>query len=121
MCFSAGASFGASALLLVGGYATLKKVKQPNQMMFAAIPLIFSIQQFTEGFVWLSFQDPGFYSLQHVFSNIFLFFALIVWPIWVPVSILQLEEEAKRKKILIALFVINLIDFLGIVFTVSTV
>lgn len=107
MCFSAGASFGASALLLVGSVAIIKKTKQPNQLMFAAIPLIFSIQQFTEGFVWLSFQNPGYLSLRFVSSHIFLFIALVVWPIWVPVSILKLEENPNRKKILTAMSVIG--------------
>ena len=84
MCFSASASFGAGVVLSVIGVASIKKAKSPTQIIFASIPLIFAVQQITEGFLWLSLTHSNFASLKQVTTYIFLFFAQIVWPIWVP-------------------------------------
>ena len=56
MCFSASASFVASAALLTGGVATLKQTTNNGQIPFASIPLLFGAQQLMEGFLWLSLQ-----------------------------------------------------------------
>lgn len=106
MCFSAGASFGAGAVLSVIGAASLKKTKTKTHLSFAAIPLIFAVQQITEGFLWLSFSKPELAFLQQPTTYIFLFFAQIVWPIWVPFSVILLEPKEKRRtaeKILVGL------------------
>jgi hypothetical protein len=106
MCFSAGASFGAGLVLTGIGVASIRKVKQTSQLAFASIPLIFAIQQFSEGFLWLSFTNPFFSAWQGPTSCLFIVFAQMVWPLWVPLSILLLDEKAKRKpfeKILVIL------------------
>jgi hypothetical protein len=100
MCFSAGASFGASAVLSVIGVATIKKTQSFSQIPFASIPLIFAIQQFSEGFVWLSLLNPDFATIEKLSTYMFLVFAQIVWPIWVPLAITLMEKDAKRKKLL---------------------
>lgn len=53
MCFSMEASFGASALLLGTGVAAAIKATSSPQRMLALIPLLFSVQQFAEGWLWL--------------------------------------------------------------------
>jgi len=102
MCFSAGASFGAATVLTVVGVITLKKVTNYRQFPFASIPLMFAIQQFAEGFVWLSLSNVNYLAFGPPSSHIFLFFAQVAWPIWVPFSIFLLEKNAFRKKILLA-------------------
>ena len=54
MCFSANASFIAGATISAIGVVTLKKVKAPSQIVFASIPLIFGVQQLSEGVLWLT-------------------------------------------------------------------
>ncbi len=100
MCFSATASFGASAILTVAGVAALRKVETKSQIPFAAIPVIFAFQQFTEGFVWLSLNHPNYNHWQKIPINIFLVIAQAVWPFWVPFSFLLIEKNEKRKKAL---------------------
>ena len=97
MCFSATASFGASAILTVAGVAALSKVKTKSQIPFAAIPLIFAFQQFTEGFVWLSLTHPNYTYLQQIPITIFLVLAQAVWPLWVPLSFLLIEKNENSK------------------------
>ncbi|MEI6595979.1 MAG: DUF6629 family protein [Bacteroidota bacterium] len=103
MCFSAGASFGASAVLSVVGVLTLKKVEKKQQYLFAAIPIIFAIQQFTEGFVWLSISNADFAFLHRASVHLFLIFAQVLWPVWIPISVLLLEQKRKQKIALYAL------------------
>ena len=53
MCFSATANFVGSGLLGAVGVVTLTKVKHRRELLFAALPTLFAIHQFIEGFVWL--------------------------------------------------------------------
>ena len=91
MCFSASASFGAGIVLSVIGIASLKKVQHASQIPFAALPLIFAIQQFSEGILWLVLPNLEYLILRQVITYVFLFFAQIVWPVWVPFAILLLD------------------------------
>ncbi len=100
MCFSASASFGAGILLSAISIATIKHVEKPSQLYFACIPIIFSIQQFSEGFLWLALTNSHYAYLQEEMTYLFLFFAQIVWPSWVPFAILKLEKEEKSRTIL---------------------
>ena len=99
MCFSATASFSAGVVLTVIGVATIKKVRHPSQIMFAFIPLIFAVQQIAEGILWLTLPNPAYVTAQVSFTYIFLFFAQVVWPLWVPLAILLLEKENLRKRV----------------------
>lgn len=51
MCFSAAASFIAGTTLSAIGVATLRNTKTTSELPFAAIPLLFGLQQLTEGVV----------------------------------------------------------------------
>jgi hypothetical protein len=98
MCFSASASFGAGIVLSGIGIASMKKAGTRSRVIFACIPLIFAVQQITEGFLWLALSNPDFEFLRWPTTYVFLFFAQIVWPFWVPFSILKLEKKQKRRK-----------------------
>ena len=109
MCFSASASFVASAALLTGGVATLKQTTNNGQIPFASIPLLFGAQQLMEGFLWLSFMNPDFAVFRIPTTYMFLIFAQVVWPSLVPLSIYLLEKDPKRRKILVGLLGIGAI------------
>lgn len=99
MCFSANASFAAGIVLSAIGVAAIRKVQHKSQIPFAVIPLIFAVQQITEGFLWLSLPDPAKSATSHALTIIFLIFAQLVWPLYVPLSILMLEKKGARKNI----------------------
>lgn len=100
MCFSATASFSAGVVLTVIGIASIRKAKKTSQLVFASIPLIFAVQQISEGFLWLALSDPAYAPLRDLTTYLFLFFAQIVWPLCVPISVLLLETNQKKKKVL---------------------
>ncbi len=53
MCFSATVNFVGSGVLGAVGVVTLTKVKHRRELLFAALPMLFAVHQFIEGFVWL--------------------------------------------------------------------
>ena len=108
MCFSSAASFGAAALLAAAGIASIAKVRHQKEVMFAAIPVIFAIQQVAEGLLWLSMGNLALRTLREDLTYFFLFVAESVWPVWVPLSLLLLERSRPRKAVLASLLIIGL-------------
>lgn len=111
MCFSATSSFTASAILLVIAYFSVKKTTKISELFFAGIPFLFAIQQFSEGVLWLTFTDSDYDCLRALSGNTFMFIAQVIWPIWVPFSIYQIEKSALMKK--------GLLVFVGLGFILS--
>lgn len=111
MCFSAEASFGASAVLGLAGVFAIKNAKTTQQKFFAAIPIIFAVQQFIEGFLWIALQNDRIF-LKQISTYSFLIIAQFIWPIWVPFSILSMEKKDKRRKILNLLLLFGIITSL---------
>jgi hypothetical protein len=101
MCFSTTASFSAGALLLGLGTLTLKSARHPRQLPLAAIPLLFAIQQLSEGVIWLTFRYEA-PLLNAVMTHVYSFFSHVLWPIYVPVAVLLIEPPGRRRR---ALFV----------------
>lgn len=97
MCFSATASFVAGGALVAVGGLTLSQVKKKAEIPFAAIPLLFGIQQIVEGVVWLSFGSPA---LNTVMTYAYSIFFQVFWPVFIPFAILLLEKDHWRKNIL---------------------
>lgn len=100
MCFSAGASFTAGAVICAVGVATIARVHKPNQKLFAIIPLVFGLQQLAEGCVWLTLQNPGHETIQKISMYLYLVTADILWPVMVAGSVLLMEENPKRRKVI---------------------
>ena len=101
MCFSATASFSAGAVLLGFGALTLKSARRPRELPFAAIPLLFAIQQLSEGVIWLTFRYEA-PLLNAVMTHLYSFFSHVLWPIYVPVAVLLIEPPGRRRQVLSA-------------------
>lgn len=96
MCFSATASYTASAALLITGLISLYKTK-PRMRMIAAIPLLFSIQQLSEGITWQALSRGTSAQLS---TYVFLFFVFIIWPLWVPLATRSIAHTAQERSLL---------------------
>ncbi len=97
MCFSATASFVLGSALIAAGSVAVKKAKAPKLIPFAGIPMIFGIQQISEGFVWIALQTETYAHWKHPSILVFLLFAQVVWPAYVPFAIRMMEEKQVRK------------------------
>jgi hypothetical protein len=107
MCFSATGSFGVATVLAGIGAVTLTQVKPASHRLFATTPLLFAVQQASEGVVWLTMGSEGS-RVHHAAVATFLVFALVVWPTWVPLSLLPIERSPARKKALGILFALGI-------------
>jgi hypothetical protein len=105
MCFSPAISFSASAGLAVIGVMSLRKVTTRYELLLALIPMLFAIQQLIEGTLWLILFNPALSTLQYWLVQAYTFFAGVIWPILVPLSLWGIEPESKRKKRMLAVLV----------------
>jgi hypothetical protein len=103
LCFSATGSFAISGVLTGLGAASIVRNKSAPHRMFAAIPFLFAAQQAAEGTVWLTIDDPASVRLHRLAVNVFLAFALAVWPMWLPLSLRFIERNVERRRILTGL------------------
>ena len=101
MCFSAPASFFAAAALAAAGTATLRIISRPSEIPFAAIPLLFGLQQLIEGLIWLSFRDASPLPNPPL-TFIYSLFSHVLWPMYVPFAVRLLEPELWRRRALLA-------------------
>ncbi|MEO7530114.1 MAG: DUF6629 family protein [Sediminibacterium sp.] len=104
MCFSATASFIAGGALSTVGVATLKKTEKKSEIPFASIPLLFGIQQIIEGVIWLTFHRHA-PEINIAMTFIYSVFSHVLWPIFVPLSIMLLETVSWRKKVMFTLWI----------------
>ena len=109
MCFSAEASFAGAIVISAVGVASVKKARLPEQRPFSVIPLIFGLQQFAEGAIWLTLKSGSHAQIQNVATYIFLIAALVVWPVMIPLSMWLMEKVKTRRKILMGLVAIGAI------------
>ena len=120
MCFSTTASVGAGVALGLLAIISMKKAKEPHQYALAGIPLLFSLQQFTEGVVWMSLTYSNWESYRTAATMGFLMIAQVLWPLCLPIAILRFEQDPNRKRILRILLgagVIIAVYFLYCMFT----
>jgi hypothetical protein len=89
------------------GAATLIRNEVPPLRMFAAVPLVFAAQQASEGAVWVSLS--GGHGPSPIAVVAFLCVALVVWPVWLPLSLRAAEREPKRRRVLTVLSVAGLL------------
>ncbi|MCL1128044.1 DUF6629 family protein [Shewanella surugensis] len=111
MCFSATASLGSAAVLLVGGaLCTAHAIKKNKTYLLLAItPFFFALQQAIEGGVWIGYNEK-IMPLVTLSSILFLFFAYFFWITWVPIVAFSLETT-KWKKIFFIILIITGIIF----------
>jgi hypothetical protein len=97
MCFSAAANFVGSGALATVGVLTLTRVKHRRELLFASLPLLFAIHQFTEGFVWLGLDGVLSPKVTHNMGAAFVLYAQGLLPFLLPLSVLLFEPDAKSR------------------------
>lgn len=107
MCFSAAASFASGAVLIPAGVYCISAAlrKRPADLTIAVVPLMFGVQQISEGFVWhgLEHGDPA---LVRRASLVFLFFALAFWPFWFAFSSAISDPRSRARMLFTGLAII---------------
>ena len=123
MCFSATASFVASGVIGSIGVATLRQVREPRALLFASVPMLFAVHQFTEGWVWLGLDGRiGKLALDHV-AFLFMLYAQGILPVLMPAAVALMEPPGWRRGAILGLTGIGALvcawDVSGLIFLPS--
>ncbi|HTZ96073.1 MAG TPA: DUF6629 family protein [Terriglobales bacterium] len=108
MCFSATANFVGSGALGAIGALTLTRVKHRRELLFAALPLLFAIHQFIEGFVWLGLDGILSPAVAHNMGAAFMLYAQGLLPLLLPLSVWLFEPTAKARKRMLPFLIVGL-------------
>ena len=98
MCFSATANFVGSTALGAVGVVTLTKVKHRRELLFAALPMLFAVHQFIEGFVWLGLDGYLSPAVTHDMGAAFMLYAQGLLPFLLPLSVLLFEPDGPARR-----------------------
>jgi hypothetical protein len=108
MCFSASASFATALVLglqaaglLRGSLSAPSGSPQRGYFPLLFIPLLFGVQQASEGVVWLNLPSTELSQPSMplvVASYVFVFFAYVFWPFFVPLAFLLAERRGFAEK-----------------------
>ena len=98
VCFSATADFAGSVVLGTIGIATLREVKHPREMLFASMPLLFALHQFTEGFVWMGLNGTLSSAVAHSAAAAYVLFAQALLPFLLPLGVMLLEPTRFKQR-----------------------
>jgi hypothetical protein len=98
MCFSATANFVGSGVLGALGVVTLTKVKHRRELLFAALPTMFAVHQFIEGFVWLGLDGILSPAVTRNMGAAFVLYAQGLLPFLIPLAVLLFEPDMKSRR-----------------------
>ena len=107
MCFSATANFVGSAALGAVGVATVREVRHRRELLFASLPLLFAIHQFTEGFVWLGLDGRLSSTVAHDAGAAFMLYAQGLLPLLLPLGVVLFEPSKARRRAMLPFAIIG--------------
>ena len=107
MCFSAAANFVGSGVLGAVGVLTFTKVKHRRELLFAALPTLFAVHQFIEGFVWLGLDGILSPAVAHDMGAAFMLYAQGLLPFLLPLSVLLFEPDMNSRKRMLPFLVLG--------------
>jgi hypothetical protein len=73
-------------------------VKHRRELLFAALPTLFAIHQFIEGFVWLGLDGILSPAVTHDMGAAFMLYAQGLLPLLLPLSVFQFEADRKSRQ-----------------------
>jgi len=119
LCFSATANFVGSGVLGAVGVVTLTKVKHRREVLFAALPTLFAIHQFIEGFVWLGLDGILSPAVAHNMGAAFMLYAQGLLPLLLPLSVWRFEPDRKSRSRMLPFLVLGLATTLYILWALT--
>lgn len=71
------------------------------------------------GLLWLALADPNYKFLEGITTYVFLFFAQVTWPLWVPLAVWRFEHNRRYKMLQRALLVIGVVVSVWLAFCLA--
>lgn len=107
MCFSPDADFTAAAVVGVVGVETLRNVRTRRELIIGALPILFALHQFTEGFVWLGLRGDVSNSVGGTATDIYVVYAYAVLPMIVPIGLYLIEPNRRHRRWVVPFIVLG--------------
>ena len=107
MCFSATADFTGSVVLGAIGVATLAEVKQPREVLLAAMPCLFAVHEFIEGFVWLGLDGTMSAQVAHNMGAAYVLYAQGLLPFLLPLAVYMIEPTSRQRRRMLAFVILG--------------
>ncbi len=101
MCFSPTASFTTAGVTGLIGVLALTRVKAPRELLLAATPLFFAVQQAIEGLLWLNLPTAPDGPASRALSLTFLVLAQVFWPVFAPSAVFAMETSKARRRLML--------------------
>jgi hypothetical protein len=100
MCFSPQMDVAAGVVVGGIGVEALRHVHRPEELPLASLPLLFGAHQLTEAFVWWGLRGDVAARTGHAALWVYVAFAFVALPLLEPVSVLLVEPDARRRRII---------------------
>ena len=101
MCFSAQADLIGGGVLAVIGFDAVRHVRhRRDHVALAALPLLLAAHQVDEAFVWWGLQGHVAGSVGRAAMWVYLLFAFVALPSYVPLAIRALEPPGRRRTLM---------------------
>ena len=99
MCFSAQADVLGGIVVGAIGVDVIRHVDhRRNYLAFAWLPLLLAAHQLVEAFVWWGLRGDVSAQVGHLATWVYLLFAFVVLPIYIPVAVFRLEPPGPRRQ-----------------------
>lgn len=95
MCFSVEADLVAGAALLPIGALAVSKVREPRELPFAGLPLLFAAHQLVEALVWAGASGDVSATIAHRAATAYVWFALPILPAFLPLAVWVLTRRPR--------------------------
>lgn len=88
------------ASVAIGAVAvdSIRHIAHPREMLLGALPALFAMHQFIEVFVWWSLEGRVSADVGRSLMWVYLTFALVVLPSYVPAAIALVEDDPQRRR-----------------------
>ncbi|MDQ6910358.1 MAG: hypothetical protein M3Z84_06185 [Actinomycetota bacterium] len=109
MCFSPQADLAGGVVAGMFGIDALRHVRYHSERLLASLPLLFGVHQIVEAFVWWGLTDRVSWSVGGTAAWIYVAFAFVVVPVLVPLAVLAVEPDPRRRKTMIGLTAVGVV------------
>jgi hypothetical protein len=108
MCFSPQADLVGGLVIGAVGIVVARDVRgRHDHLGIAALPLLFAAHQLTETFVWWGLQGHVAHAVGSVATWLYLLFAFVLLPTYLPMAIRALEPPGRRRTQMTAFVVLG--------------
>jgi hypothetical protein len=107
VCFSAQADITAGLVVSAIGVDALRQVHRPSERALGALPLLLGAHLLVEAFVWEGLTGGVAASTGRAAMWLYLAFALVVLPVYVPFAVRAVEPDPRRRRTMARLGVVG--------------